>query len=266
MSNNDTIRKTLTVAFLLCLVCSVIVSVASVWLKPLQIANKSLDFKRNILAAAGLLEKGVPIDRQFEQITVKLVDLDTGKFTDAVDAEEYDQRKAAKDPDLSDALSQDKDIAKISRREKYAKVYLVENKSKTNRSNGLSDIQTIILPIKGYGLWSTLYGFIALESDLNTIAGLGFYEHAETPGLGGEVDNPIWKASWEGKKVYRDDGQLALTVIKGKVTEATKDKIYTVDGLSGATLTTRGVDNLIEFWMGDMGYGKFLSNLKSGGV
>ena len=266
MSNNDTVRKTLTVAFLLCLVCSIVVSVASVWLKPLQVANKSLDFKRNILAAAGLLQKGVSIDEQFEQITVQLVDLDTGKYTDAVDLETYDQRKAAKDPDLSDALSQDADIAKISRREKYAKIYLVEDKGKKNRGTDHNDIQTVILPIKGYGLWSTLYGFIALESDLNTVAGLGFYEHAETPGLGGEVDNPMWKALWEGKKVYRDDDEVALTVIKGKVTEGTKDKIYKIDGLSGATLTTRGVDNLIEFWMGDMGYGKFLSNLKSGGV
>ena len=263
MSSNDTVRKTLTVAFLLCLVCSIVVSVASVWLKPLQVANKSLDFKRNILAAAGLLEKGVPLDKQFEQITVKLIDLETGKYTDAVDVEQYDQRKASKDPELSDVLSQDEDIAKISRREKYAKVYLVEKKGTVDRSSGSNSVEKVILPVKGYGLWSTLYGFIALEADLNTIVGLGFYEHAETPGLGGEVDNPLWKALWPGKRVYKND-EVALTVIKGKVTENTKGKAYKVDGLSGATLTTRGVDNLIKFWMGDMGYGKFLSNLKSG--
>ena len=103
MSNNDTVRKTLIVAFLLCLVCSVIVSVASVWLKPLQIANKSLDFKRNILAAAGLLQEGMSVDEQFKQISIKLVDLDTGKYTDAIDPEKYDQRKAAKIPEQSDA-------------------------------------------------------------------------------------------------------------------------------------------------------------------
>ena len=263
MSSNDTVRKTLTVAFLLCLVCSIVVSVASVWLKPLQVANKSLDFKRNILAAAGLLEKGVPLDEQFEQITVKLIDLETGRYTDAVNIEAYDQRKAAKDPELSDTLSQDEDIAKISRREKYAKVYLVEKKGTVDRSTGNNTLEKIILPVKGYGLWSTLYGFIALEADLNTIVGLGFYEHAETPGLGGEVDNPLWKALWPGKRVYKNN-EVALSVIKGKVTENTKEKAYKVDGLSGATLTTRGVDNLIKFWMGDMGYGKFLSNLKGG--
>ena len=270
MSNNDTARRTLIVAFLLCLVCSIIVSTASVWLKPLQVANKSIDFKRNILAAAGLLTKGIPIDEQFKQITVKLVDLETGKYTDAVDSEKYDQRKAAKNPDQSDALSNDEDLAKISRREKYAKVYLVENQNTPEGGQGYSDqksdqriIDKVILPIRGYGLWSTLYGFIALEADLNTVAGLGFYEHAETPGLGGEVDNPSWKELWQGKKVYKE-GNVALTVIKGKVNENTKDKAYKVDGLSGATLTTRGVDKLIKFWMGDMGYGKFLSNLKNG--
>lgn len=262
MSNNDTVRKTLIVAFLLCLVCSVIVSVASVWLKPLQIANKSLDFKRNILAAAGLLQEGMSVDEQFKQISIKLVDLDTGKYTDAIDLEKYDQRKAAKIPEQSDALSNDDDIAKISRREKYAKVYLVEKNIEGNVAKNTA-IDKVILPVKGYGLWSTLYGFIALEGDLNTVAGLGFYEHAETPGLGGEVDNPSWKQLWQGKKIYRGD-EVALTVIKGKVTDNTKDKSYKIDGLSGATLTTRGVDNLIKFWMGDMGYGKFLSNLKGG--
>jgi Na+-transporting NADH:ubiquinone oxidoreductase subunit C len=266
VSNKDSVQRTLIVAFLLCLVCSVIVSVASVWLKPLQVANKSLDFKRNILAVAGLLKEGIPIDEQFKQITVKLVDLETGKYTGAVNPEKYDQRKAGKNPEQSDALSSSEDIAKILRREKYAKVYLVESQNTSEKKQGYSDQKTIdkiILPIRGYGLWSTLYGFIALEKDFNTVAGLGFYEHAETPGLGGEVDNPGWKALWQGKKIY-EGGNVALEVIKGKVTENTKDKVHKIDGLSGATLTTSGVNNLIKFWMGDMGYAKFLSNLKGG--
>jgi len=125
-------------------------------------------------------------------------------------------------------------------------------------------IDKIVLPVRGAGLWSTLYGFLALEADLNTVAGLGFYEHAETPGLGGEVDNPVWKARWPGKKVYGDGNQVQLTVLKGSVDTSRSGAEYQVDGLSGATLTTRGVGNLIQFWMGDNGYAKFLSNLKSG--
>ena len=182
MSSNDSIKKTLIVAFSLCIVCSVIVSTAAVLLKPTQEINKTLDRKRNILAAAGMLQEGVSVEDQFAQVTTRVVDLRTGTFSDAVDPEKFDQRKAAKDPAESMALSAAQDQAKISRRENYALVYLVED--------GQGDIDKIILPIHGYGLWSTLYGFIALEADGNTVAGLGFYEHGETPGLGGEVDNP----------------------------------------------------------------------------
>lgn len=122
----------------------------------------------------------------------------------------------------------------------------------------------MILPIKGYGLWSTLYGFIALEGDLNTVAGIGFYEHAETPGLGGEVDNPLWKAKWEGKKVFDDEGKTALKVIKGPVDSKRAGSEYQIDGLSGATLTSRGVSQLIQFWLGENGFAPFLTKLKEG--
>ena len=125
------------------------------------------------------------------------------------------------------------------------------------------ELDKIILPVRGAGLWSTLYGFLALENDLNTVAGLGFYEHGETPGLGGEVDNPKWKALWPGKEVY-DDGQVAIELIKGSVDASTRNAENKVDGLSGATLTSRGVSNLVQFWMGDNGYKLFLKNLRAG--
>lgn len=259
MSNNDSIKKTITVTLLLCIVCSVVVATAAVMLKPMQVANKSLDFKRNILAAAGLLEGNVSasnIEEIFsERVTTKVVDLETGKFTDAVNPASYDQMKAAKDPALSESLSAEEDIAKISRRENYSVIYLIEDQG---------ELQTIVLPIKGYGLWSTLYGFLALEADANTVAGLGFYQHAETPGLGGEVDNPTWKAQWQGKEVYDNGGDVAIRLLKGTVDSSAADAKHHVDGLSGATLTGRGVTNLVQFWLGENGYKPFLANLKNG--
>jgi Na+-transporting NADH:ubiquinone oxidoreductase subunit C len=249
-------KKVLTVAIVLCLVCSVVVSAAAVLLRDAQQANKALDKKRNILAAAGLLQEGVSVEKQFEKVQIKAIDFATGTFTDAVpNPETYDQRKASKDPKLSSAVADDKDIAKINRQANYGLVYIVNNDS--------GNLDKVILPVKGYGLWSTLYGFLALESDFNTVAGLGFYEHAETPGLGGEVDNPLWKAKWPGKKVY-DEGQVRLTILKGEVDSSNPSAQYQIDGLSGATLTSKGVDNLIQYWMGDNGYAKFLSNLKAG--
>ncbi len=124
-------------------------------------------------------------------------------------------------------------------------------------------IEKIILPIKGYGLWSTLYGFIALESDLETVAGIGFYEHTETPGLGGEVDNPKWKSSWIGKQAY-NQGELAITVLKGKADMSRAGSESQIDGLAGATLTTRGVDNLVRYWLGDQGFRPLINSLKTG--
>jgi Na+-transporting NADH:ubiquinone oxidoreductase subunit C len=252
VSANDSIGRIIRVALALCVVCSVIVSTAAVLLKPAQEANKDLDRKRNILAAGGMLEEGRSVDELFERIDARYVDLRSGEFTDAVPAG-YDPRAASKDPSLSSDVTDD--IAKVGRRADYAEVYLVAGPG--------DGVDKIILPVHGYGLWSTLYGFIALESDANTIAGLGFYEHGETPGLGGEVDNPRWKAQWPGKQVYRD-GQVEIELLKGTVDRGSPDAGWQVDGLSGATLTSRGVTNLLQFWLGEQGFGPFLENLRAG--
>ena len=251
---NDSISKTFSVALALCIVCAVVVSSAAVILRPTQEVNKLLDLKSNILASAGLLQQGVSIETQFEQISTRVVDLETGRFTDAVDVASYDQRKASKDPALSIALDPKQDPAKIKRRANYATVYLLETEQ---------GIEKIILPIKGYGLWSTLYGFLALESDLQTVAGIGFYEHTETPGLGGEIDNPRWKAGWVGKQAYRQ-GDVVINVLKGKVDMSREGADSQIDGLAGATLTTRGVDNLVRYWLGDEGFRPLINYLQAG--
>ena len=251
---NESVSKTFVVAFTLCIVCSIVVSSASVVLRPAQEANKLLDLKTNILASAGLLKEGIDVETQFEQISVKVVDMETGRYSNAVDPATYDQRKASSDPSLSVALEPAQDLAKIKRRVNYATVYILE---------GAEGLEKVILPIKGYGLWSTMYGFIALEKDLQTVAGIGFYEHGETPGLGGEIDNKNWKSSWIGKQAFAAD-ELVLTVIKGKVDMNRDGSNYQIDGLAGATLTTKGVDNLVQYWLGDQGFKPFIENLKSG--
>jgi len=255
-SNKDSIKSTITVALLLCLVCSIVVAGSAVLLKPMQQANKVLDKKNNVLLAAGIETQGQDINVLFEQFTPRVVDLETGRYVTDIDAATYDQRKAAKDPKLSDRLSSDDDIASIKRRARYATVYLLEKDGELDR---------IILPIKGYALWSTLYGFLALEGDGNTVAGLGFYEHAETPGLGGEIDNPRWKALWPGKKVFDANGNLAIDLVKGAVDASNPKAIHQVDALSGATLTSNGVENLLLFWLGENGFGPYLMNLRLGG-
>ncbi|CAL1241626.1 Na(+)-translocating NADH-quinone reductase subunit C [Candidatus Methylocalor cossyra] len=270
---NDSFQKTLAVAFALCLVGAILVSGSAVSLKPLQEANKSKDEKINILEVAGLLEPGIDVDEAFKAIETKIVELATGEYVDSVDPKTYDQWKAAKDPRTSEAIPPAKDIANIKRKPKYAKVYLVKKDGQ---------LKSVILPVSGYGLWSTMYGFIALEADGQTVVGLNLYDQAETPGLGGEVVNPKWKALWKGKKVYNftgkelhesnlsekgqdiDIGEVALGLVKGSVDPSRPGSEYQVDALAGATLTSRGVSNLIQYWMGKEGYALYLAKVRSG--
>ncbi|MCX4193528.1 Na(+)-translocating NADH-quinone reductase subunit C [Methylophaga sp. OBS1] len=252
---NDNPKKTLFVAIMLCLVCSILVSTAAVSLKPLQTSNKKDDIKRNILAVTGLSDQEGTLDELFSRFEVKLVDLDTGLYAISdIDPVVYDQRKASADPMMSVALPGGQDIAGISRRANMAPVYLLTEGD---------TIKQVVLPVHGYGLWSTLYGFLSLEGDFNTITGLRFYEHAETPGLGGEVDNPKWRAKWDGKKVFDEEGNVEIRVIRGYVDAKTADAEHKVDGLSGATLTSNGVTNLLQYWLGDHGFGPYLKNMRS---
>lgn len=248
---NDSPKKTIIIAVLLCLVCSVLVSTSAVMFKPLQIANKEADIKKNILAVAGLLTENADVTAIFKQFEVKIVDLETGLYSE-IDGAGYDQYKAAGDPAQSVQLTSEQDIAGISRRAKLAKIYLLKEGDM---------IKQVVLPIHGYGLWSTLYGFISLENDFNTLGGLQFYAHAETPGLGGEVDNPKWRKLWKGKKVFNEQGELKLEVVRGHVDFKVAGAEHKVDGLSGATLTSRGVSNLVNYWLGDHGFGPYLKKM-----
>ncbi|EPJ45620.1 MAG: na(+)-translocating NADH-quinone reductase subunit C [Osedax symbiont Rs1] len=255
-ANNDSIGRTITVTVLLCVVCSVIVSTAAVLLKPMQLANKELDRQTNILAAAKIDYQGQDVQKLFaEKIITKYVSLKTGEYVDKPVGYK-DSKRAAKEPSLSSPLPRKIDIASIKRTANVMPVYLV---------NQAGQLEKVILPVHGYGLWSTLYGFLALEKDLNTVVGFGFYAHGETPGLGGEVDNPKWKALWPGKKVYAQGSmEPMLGLVKGAVDHSAAGSEFKIDALSGATLTSNGVTNLVKFWMGENGFATYLTKLKAG--
>jgi Na+-transporting NADH:ubiquinone oxidoreductase subunit C len=254
MNNNDTIKKTLIVAVSLCLVCSALISFSAVELRDLQEANKTLDKQNKILSAAGLLKEGSDVSELFKSIDSKIVNLETGKFDFDINVLDYDEGSFSRNPETSIELSSDKDIALLKRRENFQTVYLhYEN----------DDLNAIILPVRGYGLWGTMKGYLALRPDFKTIIGLEFFDHKETPGLGGEIDNPKWKAIWKGKEVFSNSGDVVISVIKGSVDKSSNQSKYQVDGLSGATITSNGVTNLLSFWLGDMGYGPLIENIKS---
>ncbi len=282
----ESIGQTFKVAFGLCAVCSIIVSSAAVLLRGKQNEKKELDKQKNILIAAGLydenakavrfdetLHKDVKIADMFSQdasserpwIETKIINLKTGEEIDSQVEQQikerfpkgYDQRKASRiaKEEWSEPVDSATDVARIKRRENYSYVYLVHGAQ--------GKLEQVILPIRGYGLWSTLWGFIALDANLTTIRGITYYEHGETPGLGGEVDNPDWKASWNRKQAFDPQGDVKIHLIKGRVRPGSDDAKYEIDGLSGATMTSNGVTRMLRYWLGPDGFGPYLNRLKN---
>lgn len=269
----NTISGTLIVAVVLCLVCSLLVSGTAVVLRGRIAANKELNRQRNVLIAAGLFDTEQNTDADvpelFQQVQTVVVNLpgrvdsggvdrddaDSGFINGDIDPAEYDPRKASKDPTLSVTIPGDIDSGGIKRREKYAPVYIITGSGGT--------LQQIVLPVYGKGLWSTLYGFLAIDADPESgmpVTGITFYEHAETPGLGGEVDNPKWKAQWPGKQLFTDDWSPRLDVTK----PGNADDLNEIDGMSGATITSRGVEGLVNYWLGEDAFGPFLDRYRNG--
>ncbi|AWX14080.1 Na(+)-translocating NADH-quinone reductase subunit C [Mergibacter septicus] len=250
MFKKDSVGGTLLVVVLLSLICSVIVAGSVVILKPYQQEQKVLDKQKNILSVAGLLHQGENVKAAFNKyIEPRLVDLNSGDFITS--NTEFDAAKAVKDPNESIALSAEDDVAKIRRRANFAEVYLVKKDGKVTQ---------VILPIYGTGLWSMMYGFIAIQPDGNTIDGITYYDQGETPGLGGEIENPKWQSQFVGKTIFDSNNKFALHVSKG----GSADKGHGIDALSGATLTSKGVQNTFKFWFGPKGFGPFLEKLKEG--
>ncbi|QBY05125.1 Na(+)-translocating NADH-quinone reductase subunit C [Thalassotalea sp. HSM 43] len=253
-SKKETFGKTVGFVVAVCLVCAALVSVSAVQLKPLQTANKLLDKQTKILEAAGLLDMaGNNIVATYNQfVEAKMIDVATGEVIDG-NPDMFDERRDARDANKSSKPVND--IAGINRRANTQVVYFVKN--------GAGTIETVILPIVGSGLWDLMYGFVGLESDLNTVKSVVYSDHKETPGLGAEVMNPKWKALWPGKKMFNDNGDIAIRMVKGG---AKADDVHGVDGLSGATLTSVGVEKTIHFWLGEEGYGPFIAKTREKGL
>ncbi|ATC99369.1 MULTISPECIES: Na(+)-translocating NADH-quinone reductase subunit C [Pseudoalteromonas] len=245
-SNNESIGKTLGVVVGLCLVCAVVVSLAAVQLRPLQQANKTQDVQRNILAAAGFADVKNVSETFNANIEARVVDMKTGEFVDT-DPNSFDFEMTKFDAKRSIKLDKQDDKAGVQRMTTESPVYFAKNDS--------GKVETIILPVQGYGLWGIMYGFLALDTDTKTVKAINFYKHNETPGLGGEIQNPKWTATWEDK-------QLPVDIVKGTA----GNNVHKVDGLSGATLTSVGVDNTFKFWTSEKAFGPFLAKVREGAL
>lgn len=238
-----------------CVVCAVLVSSSAVALKERQQSNAALDKQRSVLLAAGLArpDEGLgraEVEQRFERVRPVVVKLSSGAGT-AIDPATFDQAKAAQDPATSRPAPPNR--ASVRRVPEHALVYEIKPQA--------GGEAMAVLPIEGYGLWGTLYGFLAVGADGDTIRGITYYQHKETPGLGGEVDNPQWKALWPGRRIYADAGAPAIRVVKGAAGPATAAP-HEVDGLTGATITSNGVTAMLEFWLGEAGFQNYLRRFR----
>lgn len=255
-------RYTVIFAAIVCVICAALVSVTAVSLQPRQKANARLYMEKNVLVAAGLVQPGQSVGRTeieaiFKRdIKARLVNLATGELVpeDRMDARSFDQRAARNDPATSAAAPAN--VAGVRRLPEYGLAYFVMKDGKVDQ---------VVIPVEGLGMWGTMYGFLSLAPDGNTVRGLTYYDHRETPGLGGEISNPSWLALWQGRKGFDEQDKPAITVIKGPAGSPAQDPLH-VDGLSGATITSNAVTHLMRFWLSNDGYGKFLQRFREGGI
>jgi len=252
---NDSLAKTLIVALLVALFGSVLVSASAILLRPRIEANLEGERQRNLLEIVQRLPGIEQLFDRVEEAAVEafVVDLATGEIDRSLRPEDVDARAAAQDVARSIAIPPERDIAGIRRVSRYEVVYLVRADD---------ELRLIVLPVRGQGFASTLYGYLGLAGDANTVVGLGFYEHGETPGLGAQVDSPQWREQWQGKWVRDPQGQLRIGVARGALAPSDPSAPYQVDGLTGATFTSQGVNNLVRFWLGDDGFGPFLDRIR----
>jgi Na+-transporting NADH:ubiquinone oxidoreductase subunit C len=255
-------RYTVVFAAIVCVVCAALVSVTSVSLQPRQAANARLYMEQNVLVAANLVQPGASVSRSEVEaffgrdIKARLVDLATGELLPEgkIDARSYDQRAARNDPAASRVAPENR--AGIRRLPTHGVVYFVLKDGRVDQ---------VVIPVEGLGMWGTIYGFLSLAPDGNTVRGLTYYEHRETPGLGGEISNVSWLALWRGRKAYDEAGIAKIAVIKGTAGSPEQDPLH-VDGMSGATVTSNAVTRLMQFWLSDDGYGRFLKRFREGGI
>ena len=243
-------------AGIICIFCAVVLATAANALKPMQAANVKLDILVNILAAVGhdpselkasgpdavdklfrdefsvliLDEQNTESDRQFMETELAKLGYEAAELSDMTVGlllARFERkvsllaRKADKSRDVYDPG--------------YKLVYVHEK-------DGLPD--AYVVPVEGYGLWDNMKGYIALETDLNTVKGITFYEHKETPGLGARVTETWFQDQFKGKKILDDNGELvSITIAKGKAVEPGP---HIVDGISGATLTGDGMNDFMK--------------------
>ena len=246
---NESRTKTLVMAFLVAAVCALMVSGATVLLRPIQAANRAAEEQARIEA----LVRGIPgmadlLEQSGGTLSTVVIDLDDGRAAQDVTTDTLDTFLA--DTGNWTSLDAGADLAGLGQRPDYAQIFLLRQGDA---------ISLVLLPMTGQGYGGRIDAILALEGDMNTIAGIAITSHSETPGLGGRIEDPSWQASFPGTEIRDDSGELRFNVARGDASGP-----YQVDGITGATRTGRGISNMVRFWLGSDGYGPLIRAIERG--
>lgn len=222
----DSPLYTFAFALVICLVCSLSLALVAKGLQSKQELNEALDVKKNILKAVSLTTP-LGVEASAEDI-VKT-------YEEKIQEIVIDGKGGVVEGKLPIDIKEGEDL--------YPIYIYSENKVPV----------AYAFPIIGKGLWSTLYGYFALETDAKTVRGITFYKHGETPGLGAEIEKDWFQNNFKGKSIWnigKNDLQ-PIEVIKGKVSDKYTGDAgqYYVDGISGATMTAKGVTEMLDKWL-----------------
>jgi Na+-transporting NADH:ubiquinone oxidoreductase subunit C len=240
----------------LTVVCALVLAFVSLLLKDRQDANVQREMKQNILSTVMTLDDKADVEALYtKRVKSYLVDANGDKV-------EKDASGAAivveKLPTSFVA-----DEYKKSVNERKFPVYEIVNENDPNKTD------YFVLPVYGYGLWNNISGYISLEGDLNTVKGVKFSHVGETPGLGARIADAEIQGRYAGKKLFEGPEMVAIMMQKGEngggsaSIAAFKDNPHAVDGMSGATITGKGVNNMLAEYF-KQGYKNFLLNKKGG--
>ncbi len=212
-----------------------ILSFTSQVLAPAQKKSIELDTKQSILMAVMPLEKGDDVLAIYSnRITSIVVDIDGNLI----------EKNKKGNPIIAEDVNILKNFKKDANKREYP-VFKFMNKEDSTK------IEAYIFPLYGAGLWNAIYGYVALKKDLNTIKGVAFGHVAETPGLGARISSEEIQDRFKGKTIFDDGGNfVSVTMLKGEKRDPSLFGTHEVDGLSGSTLTAKGLNAMLKNYLG----------------
>lgn len=247
---NDNRAKTLAVAFLVSAACALLVTAATVILRPIQAENRAAEQQARlealIAAVPGISD--LVAASGGDALSTVVIDLDRGAAATDIGPETLEA--ALSDQANWTALSAAEDVAGIGSRPDFAQIYLLRSGER---------VSLVILPVVGSGYNGRIQALLALDGDMRTLAGIAITEQAETPGLGARVEEPLWQQSFAGKQLFDDSGATRFAVARGP---GRGD--FEVDGITGATRTSNAITNMVRFWVGPKGYGPLMAAIRRG--